>query len=207
MDTGLTSAEKLLQSTAPLRSAKIPGQVDDQSAWSVALATSILLALPVTLGVRRARSLVLGPHRALGNLSLGARLRETFPSFFLWAWEPRVLLFLPVLLVLGILCHLSRALFCFGDLTGAGAGAGVGAALVPVSVVAVTPLPAPCVPYTHEPGVTSRANCGPPQQTATGGRSGSKIRLGSGTRGTFHPPLRCGVRGSGAPAFSLEEQP
>ena len=42
----------------------------------------------------------------------------------------------------------------------------------------MTPLPAPCVPYTHEPGVHSRANCGPPQQTATGGRSGSKIRVG-----------------------------
>lgn len=106
MDTGLTSAEKLLQSTAPLRSAKIPRQVDDQSAWSVALATSILLALPVTLGVRRARSLVLRPHRRWGTCLWAPLAARLFLLFFFGLGNLACLLFLPVLLVLGILCHL-----------------------------------------------------------------------------------------------------
>lgn len=107
MDTGLTSAEKLLQSTAPLRSAKIPRQVDDQSAWSVALATSILLALPVTLGVRRARSLVLRPHRRWGTCFWAPLAARLFLLFFFGLGFFSFLFFL--------------------SLAGAGAGAGVGA--------------------------------------------------------------------------------
>ena len=220
MDTGLTSAEKLLQSTAPLRSAKIPGQVDDQSAWSVALATSILLALPVTLGVRRARSLALGPHRRWGTCLWAPLAARLFLLFFFGLGNLACLLFLPVLLVLGILCHLVSRPFLLQRLDWCRRRCRRRCrrwCRCQSWRWRLSPLPA-CLTRTSQASTLAPTVALRSKLPLEAGQV-PKFVLGSGTRGTFHPPpaiaalhvfvpatplprgCRCGVRGSGAPAF------